>query len=334
MNLEALLDTIPAYANDLKLNLTQLLKAGELSPQQTWGTAVASAITVEAATPVRDILRLCREHQLTRLPVWTGTGPMRRIVGVVSLRTLLYEEGVSPDAPARQYLRPALYFDDSMRLEAALRRMQRSGQHFAVVLGPNRRETSLVTLWDIGFPLLPRTLTSSIQHPPDSGHIAARYRSLINLLIGLICVQITLAFLQHPDQILVLILLMALVGSLGLPPAAALRLVQELERIAPAEVLRADANGADMFEETSIGHNQRVPEWHFEVVHGHKALLDQLGVSTLSGFGADGLGAAFGAAGALLRYAQSTQGRGLQHVKSLAVESESEFIGQIGRAHV
>ncbi|WP_230025808.1 DNA mismatch repair protein MutS [Massilia sp. Bi118] len=108
---------------------------------------------------------------------------------------------------------------------------------------------------------------------------------------------------------------------------AALRLVQELERIAPAEVLRADAHGGDMFEETSIGHNQRVPEWHFEVVHGHKALLDQLGVSTLSGFGCDGLGAAFGAAGALLRYAQSTQGRGLQHVKSLSVESESEFIG-------
>src|SRR5205823_6378605 len=59
----------------------------------------------------------------------------------------------------------------------------------------------------------------------------------------------------------------------------------------------------------------------------HKSLLDQLGVATLSGFGADGLGAAFGAAGALLRYAQSTQGRGLQHVKSLSVESESEFIG-------
>jgi DNA mismatch repair protein MutS len=108
--------------------------------------------------------------------------------------------------------------------------------------------------------------------------------------------------------------------------SAAVRLVQELERIAPAEVLRAD-DGADLFEESPIGHTQRVPDWHFDVVHGHKALLDQLGVATLSGFGADGLGAAFGAAGALLRYAQSTQGRGLQHVKSLAVESESEFIG-------
>ncbi|MFK3736427.1 DNA mismatch repair protein MutS [Massilia sp. TN1-12] len=107
---------------------------------------------------------------------------------------------------------------------------------------------------------------------------------------------------------------------------AATRLVQELERIAPAEVLRADAD-ADMFEASPVGHTARVPEWHFDVVHGHKSLLDQLGVATLSGFGADGMGAAFGAAGALLRYAQSTQGRGLQHVKSLSVESESEFIG-------
>jgi DNA mismatch repair protein MutS len=106
---------------------------------------------------------------------------------------------------------------------------------------------------------------------------------------------------------------------------AAARLAQELERIAPAEILRAD--DGDMFEENPFAHTQRVPEWHFDVVKGHKALVEQLGVATLTGFGADGLGAAFGAAGALLRYAQSTQGRGLQHVKSLAVESENEFIG-------
>lgn len=103
------------------------------------------------------------------------------------------------------------------------------------------------------------------------------------------------------------------------------RLQQELERISPAEILRAD--GADLFEDCSAIHTQQVPDWHFDVVGGHKALLDQLGVATLTGFGADGLGAAFGAAGALLRYAQSTQGRGLQHVRSLTTETENEFIG-------
>ncbi|MFA9217214.1 MAG: DNA mismatch repair protein MutS, partial [Sphingomonadaceae bacterium] len=104
------------------------------------------------------------------------------------------------------------------------------------------------------------------------------------------------------------------------------RLQQELERIAPAEILRGDA--AELFEEQSVPcHVNRVPDWHFDVVSGHKALLEQLSVATLTGFGADGLGAAFGAAGALLRYAQSTQGRGLQHVRSLSVETEHEFIG-------
>ena len=104
-----------------------------------------------------------------------------------------------------------------------------------------------------------------------------------------------------------------------------IRLAQELERIAPAEILRAD--DGNLFEDGPFAHTQRVPEWHFDVVKGHKALIDQLAVSTLTGFGADGLGAAFGAAGALLRYAHATQGRGLQHVNSLTVESENEFIG-------
>ncbi|MET3133817.1 DNA mismatch repair protein MutS [Oxalobacteraceae bacterium GrIS 1.11] len=107
--------------------------------------------------------------------------------------------------------------------------------------------------------------------------------------------------------------------------SVAVRLQQELERIAPAEILRGD--GADMFEEDFGANVNRVPDWHFDVVGGHKALLEQLAVASLTGFGADGLGAAFGAAGALLRYAHSTQGRGLQHVRSLTTETENEFIG-------
>ena len=108
------------------------------------------------------------------------------------------------------------------------------------------------------------------------------------------------------------------------------RLQQELERIAPAEILHGE--GAELFGDSAslpyaLAHKQHVPDWHFDVVGGHRALLEQLNVATLTGFGADGLGAAFGAAGALLRYAQATQGRGLQHVKSLARETEHEFIG-------
>lgn len=45
MNLEKLLATVPAYANDLKSNLVHLLRQTELTGQQAWGIAVASAIT-------------------------------------------------------------------------------------------------------------------------------------------------------------------------------------------------------------------------------------------------------------------------------------------------
>ncbi|BDC52511.1 alkyl hydroperoxide reductase AhpD [Bryobacterales bacterium F-183] len=43
MSLEALLESLPAYAKDLKLNLGTVLRQTELTPNQLWGTAVASA---------------------------------------------------------------------------------------------------------------------------------------------------------------------------------------------------------------------------------------------------------------------------------------------------
>jgi DNA mismatch repair protein MutS len=108
--------------------------------------------------------------------------------------------------------------------------------------------------------------------------------------------------------------------------AAETRLRQELERIGPAELL-ASENLSEALRFAIPGKITAVPEWHFDATHGEKALLAQLAVSTLSGFGAQGMNAAVGAAGALLRYAQSTQGKGLQHVRTLTVESGSEFIG-------
>jgi DNA mismatch repair protein MutS len=104
------------------------------------------------------------------------------------------------------------------------------------------------------------------------------------------------------------------------------RLKQELERIAPAELLVGESMAARVATLFS-GKASTVPDWHFDIAKGGKALCDQLSVATLNGFGAESLGAAIGAAGALLRYAESTQGKGLQHVRALTVESENEFIG-------
>lgn len=44
MTITELLDTLPAYARDLKLNFSSLVQQAELNPQQIWGTVVTSAL--------------------------------------------------------------------------------------------------------------------------------------------------------------------------------------------------------------------------------------------------------------------------------------------------
>jgi lipoyl-dependent peroxiredoxin subunit D len=51
MNLEALLETVPAYARDLKLNFSGVVRQNtELTEQQLWGTVVACAVAARNRT--------------------------------------------------------------------------------------------------------------------------------------------------------------------------------------------------------------------------------------------------------------------------------------------
>jgi CBS domain containing-hemolysin-like protein len=71
------------------------------------------------------------------------------VVGVLELRTLLFQSGLDETRPVNDFVQPALYLDDQTRFEVALRQMQRTGQRLAIVLGPDRREVGLVALQDI-----------------------------------------------------------------------------------------------------------------------------------------------------------------------------------------
>ncbi|MBV8113707.1 MAG: alkyl hydroperoxide reductase, partial [Silvibacterium sp.] len=45
MSVDALIESLPNYAKDLKLNYSSLIRQStELTPQQLWGTVVASAL--------------------------------------------------------------------------------------------------------------------------------------------------------------------------------------------------------------------------------------------------------------------------------------------------
>lgn len=62
MELEQLLETVPDYARDLKLNMGSVLHQAELTEPQTWGTAVACAIAARNSQLLDAVLREAAKH--------------------------------------------------------------------------------------------------------------------------------------------------------------------------------------------------------------------------------------------------------------------------------
>jgi len=112
-------------------------------------TPLAQAATVTAQTPLREALALCRERKVSRLPVWDTRDRQQRIIGLLSLNAVLFEADLNVDRPVAEYVRPGLYIEEDLRLEVALRRMQRSGQRLAIVLDRERRESGVLSLQDV-----------------------------------------------------------------------------------------------------------------------------------------------------------------------------------------
>jgi CBS domain containing-hemolysin-like protein len=141
-------ESAQAFTSEERAMINRVLDLQHLTVGQI-ATSLEKAATVMTQTPMDEVLRLCRERNLTRLPVWQDAGNRRRIVGVVSLKTLLYQSDLDVKRTAGHYVKPALYLSEEMRLEEALRRMQRSGQRLGIVLGRDQREVGIVSLQDI-----------------------------------------------------------------------------------------------------------------------------------------------------------------------------------------
>ncbi len=106
-------------------------------------------VAMTAQTPVSAALALCRERQFTRLPVWDQRDGRQRIVGMLAMDALLYQPDMDVNKPASEYMKPALFLDEDLRLEVALRRLQRSGQRLAIVLSREQREIGILSLQDV-----------------------------------------------------------------------------------------------------------------------------------------------------------------------------------------
>ncbi len=105
-------------------------------------------------------------------------------------------------------------------------------------------------------------------------------------------------------------------------------LLSEISRVAPAEILASEEDWellgpglAALLGGGSAPVRTRVDRGMVRHESARAALLEQLGVATLQGFGAEDSPAAIGAAGALVTYLRETQRRGLSHIGRLRLYS-------------
>lgn len=112
-------------------------------------TPFDKAVSVDADMPASKAIALYRDTGHTRLPVWGMRDRERRIVGVLNVESLLYTPDLNPEQKIADFVRPAIFFEDRLRLEVAVQRLQRSGLRLAVVLDPDGRETGVVSHEDI-----------------------------------------------------------------------------------------------------------------------------------------------------------------------------------------
>ena len=114
-------------------------------------------------------------------------------------------------------------------------------------------------------------------------------------------------------------------GDLILSEIAPGLLAQELERIAPAELLFAD-NVNHIAVHHAACSKKRLSAWQFDLDSAKTLLTKQFNTHDLDGYGCADLTLAIAAAGALLDYVKHTQRTTLPHINDLSVEQSCQFV--------
>jgi len=137
-----------AFSSEERAMINRVLDLQSLTVRQAV-TPIAESATVTAQTPVSQAMALCRDRKVSRLPIWETRDGRQRIIGLLNLNTLLFQAELDVNRPVSDSVQPALYLEEDLRLEVALRRMQRSGQRLAIVLGRDGREIGIINLQDM-----------------------------------------------------------------------------------------------------------------------------------------------------------------------------------------
>jgi CBS domain containing-hemolysin-like protein len=136
------------FTTDERAMITRVLDLQKLRVGQL-AVPMAQVVGVWTDTPIREVLARARERGVKRFPVWKKEPARQRVVGLVTLPSLLFRDDLQEHKTAGDYLQPALYLEADLRLELALGEMRRTGHRLAIVLGGDRVELGVLSLRDV-----------------------------------------------------------------------------------------------------------------------------------------------------------------------------------------
>jgi putative hemolysin len=145
---QAVQESEQMFSSEERVMITRVLDLENATVRQI-ARPLTEAVTISAEATVADAIKLLRESGHTRLPVWQQREGRRRIAGMVSAESLLFGAPVEGARKVAELIMPGLFLAEDLRLDAALERLQRSGQRLAVVLSREGREIGIVSLEDI-----------------------------------------------------------------------------------------------------------------------------------------------------------------------------------------
>jgi CBS domain containing-hemolysin-like protein len=137
-----------AFTGDERAMINRVLDLQNLTARQI-ATPLARIATVQKETLIREVMALAREKKFSRFPVWEKRDGRQRIAGLFTLGPLLFRQDLDPAKPVSMHMTPALFVNENMRLDIALRLMQRAGHRLAIVLARNGNEIGILSLEDI-----------------------------------------------------------------------------------------------------------------------------------------------------------------------------------------
>ena len=139
-------ESAPGLTSEEKTMINRVLDLPNLRVRHVM-VPLSNTTLVEGSLPLGEVLALCHERGLTRVPVLDAAA--KRISGVINLEHVLYLDELDKTKAVGEFIQAAFFLPEELHLEEALRRMQKTGRRMAVVLGPDQRETGIISLQDI-----------------------------------------------------------------------------------------------------------------------------------------------------------------------------------------